>query len=279
MGRLDGQRAIVTGGASGIGLATARRLHAAGAQVALLDLPGERLDAAAADWSAPIFAADVRDAAAMAEAFRAAADALGGLTTLFLNAGAGSVAPLDRYAPADVARLIDVNLVGVFNGLRAGLPLLLESGGGAVVTCASVSGLQPTRGEAPYAAAKAGVIALTQSAALEYGPRIRVNCVSPGLIRTPLSEGLFRIPGLIEPLLDALPAGRAGTADEVADAVVFLCSPQAAFITGANLVIDGGQSLVGGGIDAVMRGLLARVPAAAPAAGARPGVDRERRQP
>lgn len=258
-GGFDGQRAIVTGGASGIGLATARRLRAAGAQVALLDLPGARLDAAAAELGAPALAADVRDAAAVTAAFRAAADALGGLTTLFLNAGAGSVAPLDRYAPDDVARLIDVNLIGVYNGLRAGLPRLLASGGGSVVTCASVSGLQPTRGEAPYAAAKAGVIALTRSAALEYGPHIRVNCVSPGMIRTPLSEGLFRMPGLIDPLLEALPAGRAGTADEVADAVVFLCSPRAAFITGANLVIDGGQSLVGGGIDAVMRGLLARV--------------------
>jgi NAD(P)-dependent dehydrogenase (short-subunit alcohol dehydrogenase family) len=116
--------------------------------------------------------------------------------------------------------------------------------------------MQPTRGEAPYAAAKAGVIALTQSAALEYGPRIRVNCVSPGMIRTPLSEGLFRLPGLLDPLLEALPAGRVGTAEEVADAVVFLCSPSAAFITGVNLVIDGGQSLVGGGIDPVLRRVL-----------------------
>ncbi|HSJ99152.1 MAG TPA: SDR family oxidoreductase, partial [Myxococcota bacterium] len=130
------------------------------------------------------------------------------------------------------------------------------AGGGAIVHNASVSGMQPTRGEAPYAAAKAGVIALTRSAALEYGPRIRVNCVSPGLIRTPLSEGLFRMPGLLDPLLAALPAGRVGTPEEVAEAVVFLCSPRAAFITGANLVIDGGQSLVGGGIDPVLRRVL-----------------------
>jgi NAD(P)-dependent dehydrogenase (short-subunit alcohol dehydrogenase family) len=200
----------------------------------------------------------VRDAEAVEEAFRAAEAALGGLSTLFLNAGTGSVAPLDRVAPAEVARLVDVNLIGVYNGLRAGLPRLLAAGAGVVVTCASVSGLQPTRGEAAYAAAKAGVIALSRSAALEYGPRIRVNCVSPGMIRTPLSEPLFRMPGGIDPLLAALPAGRAGSPEEVADAVVFLCSPQASFITGANLVIDGGQALVGGGIDEVMRGLLDR---------------------
>jgi NAD(P)-dependent dehydrogenase (short-subunit alcohol dehydrogenase family) len=256
MGLLDGQRAIVTGAASGIGRATALRMREEGARVALVDVRREPLEAAAAELGAPAWVADVRDAAALEAAFRAAADALGGLTLLFNNAGAGQVAPLHRYAPEDVARLLDVNLTGTYNGLRAGIPLLLAAGGGAVVNHASVSGLQPTRGEAPYAAAKAGVVALTRSAALEYGPRVRVNCVSPGLIRTPLSEGLFRIPGLLDPLLEALPAGRAGTPQEVADAVVFLGSDRARFITGANLVIDGGQSLVGGGIDTVLRRVL-----------------------
>lgn len=255
--KLADQRAIVTGGASGIGLATARRMREEGACVALVDLPGERLDAAAKALDVPAFAADVRDAAAVEAAFAAAEAALGGLTILFNNAGAGQVAPLDGYAPEEVARLVDVNLIGAYSSLRAAVPRLLAAGGGAIVNNASVSALQPTRGEAPYAAAKAGVVALTKSAALEYGPRIRVNCVSPGLIRTPLSEGLFAVPGVLDPLLEALPLGRAGTAEEVAEAVVFLCSPGAAFVTGANLVIDGGQSLVGGGIDPVLRRVLA----------------------
>jgi NAD(P)-dependent dehydrogenase (short-subunit alcohol dehydrogenase family) len=258
-GLLAGGRAVVTGGASGIGLATARRMREEGARVALVDVAREPLEAAGRALEAPVFVADVRDAPALEDAFRAAAQALGGLTMLFNNAGVGQVASLHRYRPADVARLVEVNLVGAYNGLRAALPLLLASGGGAVVNDASVSGLQPTRGEAPYAAAKAGVIALTQSAALEYGPRVRVNCVSPGMIRTPLTEGLFRTPGLLDPLFAAIPAGRAGTAEEVAEAVVFLCSPRSSFVTGANLVIDGGQSLVGGGIDAVLRRVLSLV--------------------
>jgi 3-oxoacyl-[acyl-carrier protein] reductase len=241
MGGLDGQRAIVTGGASGIGLATARRLHAAGARVALLDLPGERLDAAAAEWDAPAFAADVRDAAAVEEAFRAAAAALGGLTTLFLNAGAGSVAPLDRYGPAEVARLIDVNLVGVFNGLRAGLPLLLASGGGAVVTCASVSGLQPTRGEAPYAAAKAGVIALTKSLGKELAEAgILVNCITPAVIETDILKQVTQ--EHIDYMLSKIPMARFGKVEEAAALVAWLSSSDCSFSTGAVFDLSGGRA-------------------------------------
>jgi NAD(P)-dependent dehydrogenase (short-subunit alcohol dehydrogenase family) len=139
----------------------------------------------------------------------------------------------------------------------AALPRLRAGGGGAVVTNASCSGIQPTRGEAPYSAAKAGVIALTQSAALEHGPAIRVNCVSPGMIRTPMSELLFRVPELMDPFGEAIPAARAGTAEDVADVVVFLLSDAARYVTGHNLVVDGGLSLVGGGIDPVMRRVLA----------------------
>lgn len=254
--RFQGRRALVTGGASGIGLATARQLAREGARVVLLDLDRAATEDAARAVDGIAVAADVRDAAAVETAFAEAASQLGGLELAFLNAGAGQVAPLAEYAPADVERLVSVNLLGVYNGLRAALPHLRAAGGGAVVTNASCSGIQPTRGEAPYSAAKAGVIALTQSAALEWAPTIRVNCVSPGMIRTPMTELLFRVPGLIGPFDAAVPAARAGSAEEVAEVVCFLLSDAARYVTGHNLVVDGGLSLVGGGVDAVLRRVL-----------------------
>ncbi|HEY8153003.1 MAG TPA: SDR family NAD(P)-dependent oxidoreductase [Myxococcota bacterium] len=259
MGLLDGRRAVVTGGASGIGLATSRRLVEEGARVAILDLQREAAEAAANELGGFAFEVDVADAAAVERAMDDAARALGGLDLVFNNAGAGAVRTLHRYSPEDVERLVRVNLIGVFNGLRAAVPRLLAAGGGAIVNNASASASQPVRGEAPYAAAKAGVLALTQSAALEYGPRIRVNSVSPGVIRTPMSEGLFRIPGGLDPVLAATPLGRTGTSEEVADAVIFLLSEQARFITGQDLVVDGGLGLPGAGIDATIRNLLARI--------------------
>ncbi len=252
-----GKRALVTGGASGIGLATARRLAALGARVALLDLDAARAGAAAGEIGAVALVADVRDAAAVDAACAEAAAAFGGLDLAFLNAGAGQVAPLHEYAPADVERLIAVNLLGVYYGLRSVVPHLRAAGGGAIVVNASCSGIQPTRGEAPYSAAKAGVIALAQSGALEYGPAIRVNCISPGMIRTPMSELLFKVPKLMDGFDEAIPSGRAGTAEDVADVVVFLLSDAARYVTGHNLVVDGGLSLVAAGIDPVMRRVLA----------------------
>ena len=251
-----GKRALISGGASGIGFATARKLAARGARVALLDLDRDKTDAAAREVGGVAVLADVRDAAAVDAACAEAAAAFGGLDLAFLNAGAGQVAPLEAYAPADVERLVAVNLLGVYHGLRSVVPLLRRCGGGAIVVNASCSGIQPTRGEAPYSAAKAGVIALAQSAALEYGPAIRVNCVSPGTIRTPMSELLFRVPKLMDGFDESIPAARVGTADDVADTVLFLLSDAARYVTGHNLVVDGGLSLVGG-IDPVMRRVLA----------------------
>ena len=246
MGLLEGVAAIVTGGASGIGAATCRRFADEGARVAVLDVDGAsaRDLAVAIGAEATFVPADVADAEAMAAAVTAAAEAMGGLTCLVNNAGTGNVMPLVDYPDAEWDRLLDVNLRGTFHGLRAALPLLREADGlGNVVNVASVSGLRPTRGEAPYSAAKAGVIALTQSAALEYGPTIRVNCVSPGFIDTPLTSMAVQDDGLRATIEAGTPLGRVGTADEVAAVVAFLCSDAAGYVTGALVPVDGGLGM------------------------------------
>jgi NAD(P)-dependent dehydrogenase (short-subunit alcohol dehydrogenase family) len=253
---VDGAKALVTGGASGIGLAVARRLSDQGASVALLDVDAARVGAAAEELRCPAFVADVANARAVEQAVDEAFRALSGLTVLVNNAGAGHLAVLHENRPEDVEKMVGVNLTGVFNTLRPALPRMLESGGGAVVNNASGSAVRPTFGEAPYSAAKAGLVALTSSIAQEYGPSIRANCVSPGVIRTPMTELLFRLPGAVEPIVEATPLARTGTAEEVADAILFLCSDLSRFVTGQNLVVDGGLGLAQGGIDRTLRNAL-----------------------
>jgi NAD(P)-dependent dehydrogenase (short-subunit alcohol dehydrogenase family) len=261
MGLLDGARAIVTGGASGIGRAAAGRLADEGAIVTVLDRDADGARATADAVAGHAITVDVADTAAVASAVDEAAAVMGGLTTVFLNAGIGNLKPMHAYTEKEWDLLVDVNLKGAWNGLRASVPHLRAAGGGAIVTMASVSGVYPTRGESPYAAAKAGVIALTRSAALEYGPDgIRVNCVSPGFIRTALTEFAFGNPAWIGPLEARTPLRRAGTADDVADVVVFLCSPLARYVTGQNLLVDGGSLLPSAQTDDLLLDLLGESP-------------------
>jgi NAD(P)-dependent dehydrogenase (short-subunit alcohol dehydrogenase family) len=156
-------------------------------------------------------------------------------------------------------RLIDVNLTGTFNGMRAAVPLMLEAGGGAIVNNASVSGMSPTRNEAAYSAAKAAVVSLTKSGALEYGPTIRVNCVSPGHVLTALTEPTWTHFGdVFGPIVDSIPLGRVGTAEEIAEVILFLASDRSSYITGQTLVVDGGIMLPQAGTDPALRELFNR---------------------
>jgi NAD(P)-dependent dehydrogenase (short-subunit alcohol dehydrogenase family) len=254
---LDGQRAIVTGGGGGIGAASVRAMAAQGARVSVLDLDANAAQAVADEVDGFAFAVNVADTDAMAAAVDEAAAAMGGLTTLFNNAGVGNLKDLDTYSEKEWDLLVDVNLKGVFNGMRAAIPHLRAAGGGAIVNMASVSGLRPTRGEAPYSAAKAGAIALTMSAALEYGPdQIRVNAVSPGFIHTALTGFAFDDPTYLGPIEARTPLGRAGEPDDVANVVVFLCSPLAGYVTGQNLVVDGGSVLPSAQVDHLLGSLL-----------------------
>jgi NAD(P)-dependent dehydrogenase (short-subunit alcohol dehydrogenase family) len=145
-----------------------------------------------------------------------------------------------------------VNLTGVWAGIRAAVPHLLAAGGGSIVSTASISGTRPAAGEGPYAASKAAVAALTASAALEYAPSIRVNAVSPGMIRTAMTAPMFEfMPNQVERFEKGTPVGRIGEPEDIADVVVFLCSDLARFVTGQNIVVDGGLTLHGSGVDGI----------------------------
>ena len=251
MGLLDGQLALVTGAGSGIGRATALRMAEEGARVAVLDVDAARAARVGAEVDGPVLVADVADAEACTRAVQEAASALGGLTILFNNAGVGAAMPLHDYSDAQWARLVAVNLTGTFHGIRAAVPIMRE-GGGSIVNHASVSGIRPTRFEGPYSAAKAGVISLTMDAALEYAPSIRVNCVSPGMIDTHLTAGVLAHDGLRAVVEEATPLRRVGTAEEVANVVVFLACPLASYVTGQNVVVDGGSFLPNAQADALL---------------------------
>jgi NAD(P)-dependent dehydrogenase (short-subunit alcohol dehydrogenase family) len=253
MGLLDGQRAVVTGGASGIGRASARRMAEEGAAVAVVDVNGEAAREVADEIDGSAHVADVTDPEGLRAAVDAAAGAMGGITIMFNNAGIGGLSPLHEWAPEEWNRILAVNLTGVYFGFRAAVPHIRASGGGAIVSTASISGTRPAAGEAPYSAAKAGVAAITASAALEYGPQIRVNSVSPGMILTALTEPLVQfLPHERERFDRVTPLGRIGQPDDVADVVVFLCSHLARFITGQNIVVDGGMTLHGSGVDGIL---------------------------
>jgi meso-butanediol dehydrogenase/(S,S)-butanediol dehydrogenase/diacetyl reductase len=253
VGLLDGQRAVVTGGASGIGRATCRRMTVEGARVAVLDLDGDSAEAVAGEVDGVGYGVDVTDYEALERAVRDAAAKLGGLTTVFNNAGGGNLSRIHQFELSEWDRIIRLNLTGVFHGIKAAVPFLLEAGRGSIVSTASISGTRPAAGEAPYSAAKAAVVALTVNAALEYAPTVRVNAVSPGMTRTAMTDLLLGIDGMVEHMEAKTPLARIGAPEEVADVVVFLCSDLARFVTGQNLVVDGGMTLHGSGVDGLLQ--------------------------
>jgi NAD(P)-dependent dehydrogenase (short-subunit alcohol dehydrogenase family) len=236
VGPLDGRKAIVTGGSSGIGAAICRVFAEHGAHVAVLD---RRVT----DGADAAFECDVGDSSAVEAAVASACDALGGVDILVNNAGMGMNKPLHEYSDREWELVLRVNLTGTFNCMRAVVPRLLDGGGGCIVNNASFNALRPLTGEAPYSAAKAGVVNLTMTAAMEYAPAVRVNCVSPGLIDTPLTSLVSSNPEWRAAAEEQTPLRRIGQADEVAQVVAFLCSDSASYITGQNIVIDGGSGL------------------------------------
>jgi NAD(P)-dependent dehydrogenase (short-subunit alcohol dehydrogenase family) len=258
MSSLDGHQAIVTGGGAGIGAATARLLASLGARVAVLDRSAAGATAVAAEVGGHAFTVDVADPTATTAAVQAATAAMGGLTDVVANAGFGLNKPLHRYSDKEWRLVVGVNLDGCFHTLRAAIPILLAAGGGNVVTVATLNATRPLQGEAPYSAAKAGVVNLTATAALEYAPTIRANCVSPGMIATDLTSLITGDPAFTAVAEAGTPLGRIGAAEEVAGVIAFLCSDAAGYLTGQNLVVDGGAGLPSLQADAIVRAVRER---------------------
>jgi meso-butanediol dehydrogenase/(S,S)-butanediol dehydrogenase/diacetyl reductase len=256
-GKLEGRVAIVTGGGSGIGAATARRFGREGAAVVIADLSGKRADKVAAEiiaagGKARQIKMDASDAEGMQAAIKLAADSFGRLDVMFNNAGAAEVATLEETSIESWNRVLAVTLTSTFLGIKYSLPIMRKQGGGAIVNTASISGTRGDYGMSSYNAAKAGVINLTRAAAMENARyKIRVNCVCPGAINTRAPEILMgdradefrRIQG------EAAPLGRIGEPDEIANTVLFLASDEASFITGEAIVVDGGMTAQTGLID------------------------------
>ena len=256
-GRFAGRQALVTGGGSGIGAAVCRLFAAEGAQVTVLDRNADGAASVAAEVGGRAVTVDVRDADAVTAAVRDAAEAMGGLTDLVNNAGIGTAKPLLEYTDKEFALLVGVNLTGTFNGIRAAGPIMLAAGRGSIVNNASLTRIRPTRGEGPYSAAKAGVLALTQSAAMELAPAIRVNAVAPGMIHTPLTELVVTNDAWRTAAEAGTPAGRIGTAEEVAEVIAFLASDAASYVTGQTIVVDGGSVLPSLQSDALLTAISA----------------------
>ena len=254
--RFAGRVALVTGGASGIGAASAAAFAAEGARVVVADIDRERGPAVARDIGGIFEWVDVADHGQVTRLVADTARSLGRLDVVVANAFATAFGSIESLGIAEWSRTLDVTLTPVFTALRAGIPVMRAQGGGAVVNIASISGLGGDRGLAAYNAAKAGVVNLTRTAALELARSgIRLNAVCPGLIDTPALQRAFsRLPQQEGTARAAVPVGRFGRPDEVARAVLFLASDDASYVTGATLVVDGGLS-AGSGIPDLVPGV------------------------
>ncbi|HYW05681.1 MAG TPA: 3-oxoacyl-ACP reductase FabG [Longimicrobium sp.] len=243
MAELDGQVALVTGGSRGIGLGIAVELAAAGATVALVARDGARAEAAAGTLAGTGhrgFACDVADGEATTALVKRIEEEMGGVHVLVNNAGVTRDNVLMRIKDDDWNAVVDTNLRGAFNMIRAVSRGMMKRRGGRIVNITSVVGITGNKGQANYAASKAGVIGLTKSVAKELASRgVLVNAVAPGYIETDMTSDLPE--AARDALMQQIALGRLGKADDIAPVVRFLAGPGASYITGQVLVVDGGM--------------------------------------
>jgi NAD(P)-dependent dehydrogenase (short-subunit alcohol dehydrogenase family) len=252
--RLDRKVAVVTGAAGVIGTATMRLLAERGARIVAVDRKEPDLKAAITDLPASAEAlavvADVTEEDEVADYVRAAIDKFGTIDVFYNNAGIeGDVKPITEYPLASFRKVLDVNVVGVFLGMKHVLPVMLRQNKGSIVNTASIAGLMGSPQIAVYSASKHAVIGLTKSAAWECtGTGVRVNCVCPGLIDSRMLSTIIqgRNPGNApmpnEKLVERIPARRLGQASEVASIVAFLASDEASYVSGSAYTVDGGRT-------------------------------------
>jgi 2-keto-3-deoxy-L-fuconate dehydrogenase len=240
--RLDGHRALVTGGASGIGEATCRALTAAGASVIIVDVDGGRAEKLGTELpGAQVKIIDISNEAAV----RAALADVQALDILVNNAGIGLVGSIEETEAVDFERLLRVNVTGAYLVTRTLMPVLLASAG-CIVNLGSVAGLVGIKRRFAYCTTKGAIVAMTRQLAVEYAGRLRVNCICPGTVDTPFVEGYLEKYHAHEKdkvraeLNQRQPVGRLGKPDEIAHLVLYLCSAEAAFVTGSVVSIDGG---------------------------------------
>lgn len=251
-GRVEGKVALVTGAGSGLGAESARRLAREGAAVVLTDISAEAGQAVAdgiadAGGKALFLTQNVAEEARWAEVVAAALKAFGRLDVLVNNAGVAGGGPLLETTFEAWRQLMDINLDGVFLGMKAAAPVMVEAGAGSIINLSSILGKVGSPGAPAYCASKGGVALLTKATALELAPfGVRVNSVHPGFIETPMVAGALRDVENANEMRDIIISrhalGRLGVPREIADGVVFLASDESSFMTGSELVIDGGYT-------------------------------------
>jgi meso-butanediol dehydrogenase/(S,S)-butanediol dehydrogenase/diacetyl reductase len=249
--RLAGRRVLVTGAAAGIGLAIVRLFSREGARVAMLDRDGARLKETAIDGAVPLIC-DVGDERQVRDAVARAASALGGLDGVVNSAGVDLMRPFEAMTSAEWARVMAVDLTGPMLVCHAALPAMKEAGRGTIVNIASGAALRPLEQRTAYCAAKAGLVMLGKTLAVDLAPyHIRVNAICPGIIDTDMWAyndaawgkllGDYKPGELMAEWVRNIPMGRAGSGEDVSGLVAFLASDDAAYITGQTINVDGGQ--------------------------------------